>query len=305
MAGAVARAWIALLLLAAVALAGCGGEDAGGSGADLAVPWVDPDGEPPYIGSLSVNPEDASVLMGTNTGLFRIDPEGSSEPEKVTGELDTPEGSGEISAALVAEYTGPNQLMASGHPTEGQSLPAVLGLIRSEDGGRTWTSVSELGTSDFHALEQSGDRLVGSLFGQSQVLLSDDGGQNWETRSAPMPLVSLEIDPSDSNRWLGSTERGLFISTDGGESWRQHDPVPNMRLAWAEGGEVYRIDPGGQVKVSTDGGESWEDRGSTGGEPHALAVADDGMLYTALLDGTVKTSDDGGATFTDRVKGGG
>jgi hypothetical protein len=305
MAGAVARACVALMLLAAVALAGCGGEDSGDAGAsDLAVPWVDPNGDPPYIGSLSVNPKDSSVLMGTNTGLFRIAAEGSSEPEKITGELTTPDGSGQVSAALVAEFTGPDQLIASGHPSEGQSLPPALGLIRSEDAGRTWTSVSELGTSDFHALEQSQDRIVASLFGQAQVLVSDDDGANWETRSAPMPLVALEVDPGDPDRWLGSTERGLFISTDGGGSWRQHDPVPNMRLAWAESGDLYRIDPGGQLKVSTDGGESWEDRGSTGGEPHALAVGEDGTLYAALLDGSVKVSDDGGATFTDRVRGG-
>jgi hypothetical protein len=304
MAGAVARVCIALLLLAAVAFTGCGGEDSGDAdAADLAVPWVDPDGDPPYIGSLSVNPKDSSVLMGTNTGLFRIT-EGASEPERITGRLSTPEGDGEVSAALVAEYTGPDQLIGSGHPSEGQALPPVLGLIRSEDNGASWTSVSELGTSDFHALEQSQGQIAAALFGQSQVLLSDDDGKTWETRSAPMPLVALEVDPNDPQRWLGSTERGLFISTDGGGSWRQRDPVPNMRLAWAEDGELYRIDPGGQIKLSSDGGESWEDRGSTGGEPHALAVADDGTLYAALLDGTVKRSDDGGETFTDQVRGG-
>jgi photosystem II stability/assembly factor-like uncharacterized protein len=180
----------------------------------------------------------------------------------------------------------------------------VLGLIRSEDGGRTWTSVSELGTSDFHALELSGDRIVGALFGQSQVLVSDDDGRTWETRTAPQPLVSLEVDPADSNRWIGSTERGIFLSTDGGESWRQQDPTPNVRFAWSDGGELFRIDPGGQLKVSTDGGEAWEDRGSTGGEPHALAVAEDGKVYAALIEGTVKVSEDGGGTFTDLVRGG-
>jgi hypothetical protein len=36
------------------------------------------------VGSLSVNPADSSLLMGTNTGLFRI-ADGTSEPEKVTG----------------------------------------------------------------------------------------------------------------------------------------------------------------------------------------------------------------------------
>ena len=66
--------------------------------------------------------------------------------------------------------------------------------------------------------------------------------------------------------------------------------------------ELYRIDPGGPVKVSTDGGETWEDRGTTGGEPQAM-TADGETLYVALIDGTVKRSTDGGQTFTDLVKG--
>ncbi len=79
------------------------------AGAAPAVAWVDPDGDPPYIGSLSVNPKDGSLLLGSNTGLFRIAPEGG-KPVKVTGELTTPDDSGEVSEALVAKFTGPDEL---------------------------------------------------------------------------------------------------------------------------------------------------------------------------------------------------
>jgi photosystem II stability/assembly factor-like uncharacterized protein len=299
------RVVVALLLLAAVGVAGCGEDEGTATNvAELAVPWVDPDGEPPYIGSLSVNPADGALWMGTNTGLFRID-ESAKEPEKITGELSTPDGDGRVSEALVAEFTGPDTMIASGHPAPGEQLPTALGLIRTEDAGKTWTSVSELGTADFHALELSERSIVASLYQQAQVLASDDDGQNWETRTAPMPLVALEVDPGEGKRWIASTERGIFVSGDAGDTWRQQDPTPNSRFAWSgDGGELFRIDPGGQIKISTDGGESWEDRGSTGGEPQALALADDGTLYAALLDGTVKRSDDGGETFTDIVAGG-
>jgi hypothetical protein len=300
------RRWMVLGLLAAVALAGCGGDDGSASEdgtADLAVPWVDPDGDPPIVGSLSINPADSTLFMATNTGLFRI-PEGASKPERVTGQLETPDGSGEVSESLVVRFVGPDQLLASGHPAAGSALPAALGLIRSEDAGKTWTSVSELGTADFHAIEPSGDQIVGALFQQSQVLVSSDDGKTWETRAAPLPLVTLEVDPDDGRRWIGATERGIFVSTDEGGSWRQRDPTPNVRLTWAASGELYRIDPGGPVKVSTDGGESWEDRGSTGGEPQAATVGEDGTLYVALIDGTLKVSDDGGRTFSDQIEGG-
>ena len=298
--------WLVLGLLLAAAAAGCGADDGGANGepaANLAVPWVDPDGDPPIVGSLSVNPADSALYMGTNTGLFRI-PEGASKPEKVVGELETPDGSGKVSESLVVRFVGPDRLLASGHPSAGAALPPALGLIESDDAGKTWSSVSELGTADFHAIEPSGEEIVAALFQQAQVLVSGDDGKSWETRAAPMPLVALEVDPENPQRWVGSTERGIFVSDDGGGSWRQRDPTPNVRLAWSEDGELYRIDPGGPVKVSSDGGETWEDRGSTGGEPQAMTVGGDGRVYVALIDGTLKVSDDGGGTFTDQISGG-
>jgi hypothetical protein len=296
--------WLVCGLLV-VAIAGCG-EDAASTtdpASDLAVPWVDPDGDPPIVGSLSENPADGTLFMATNTGLFRI-PEGAEEPERITGTLETPDGSGEVSESLVVRFVGPDQMLASGHPAAGSALPAALGLIRSEDAGKTWTSVSELGRADFHTIEPAAEQIVGALFQQAQVLVSDDDGKTWETRAAPLPLVSMEADPEGGERWVASTERGLFVSEDAGGTWRQRDPTPNSRFAWSEGGELFRIDPGGPLFVSTDGGMNWEERGSTGGEPQAMTVTEDGTLYVALIDGTLKTSDDGGQNFTDLIAGG-
>src|SRR5688572_28832791 len=155
MAGAVSRLLLRLALLAAAALGACGGEDgASGQGPapQLAVPWLDPDGDFPIVGSLAVNPGDGRLWMSTNTGLFRVPGEGR-EPVKVTGTLTTPETSGQISEQLVIRFTGPDELLGSGHPAADSDLPEVLGLMRSDDAGKTWTPVSELGTADFHAIE--------------------------------------------------------------------------------------------------------------------------------------------------------
>ena len=165
---------------------GCGGDETTAGGDDpaaaLAVPWIDPDGDTPIVGALTVNPADSTLFMSTNTGLFRIEP-GASKPEKVSGTLETPSGSGEVSEALVVRFSGPDELLGSGHPAAGGSLPSALGLIRSEDAGKTWTSVSELGKADFHAIELSGDTIAGSLFGQAQVLVSVDEGKTLEARA--------------------------------------------------------------------------------------------------------------------------
>ena len=294
-----------LVLVVAGLLAGCG-DDEGSSGSDpaaLAVPWVDPDGDPPVVGSLSVNPADGTLLMGTNTGLFKVPADGGT-PTKVTGQLSTSQGSGDVSASLVAKFVGPDQLLGSGHPSGDSGLPSALGLIRSDDAGKTWESVSELGTADFHAIAKSGDALVAPLFGQSQVFVSRDDGKNFEPRVAPTALVDLAVDPGDAKRWVATSEQGIYVSVDEGKTWRQRDPTPNVRLAWAAPDQLYRIDPGGPVKVSADGGETWEDRGSTGGEPQALTAAADGTMYAAELRGNVHRSDDGGENWKLIVKGG-
>lgn len=297
---------LGLALLAAGLLGACGDGDAPGSdrqeaGTRLAVPWLDPDGEFPVVGSLAVNPADDALWMATNTGLFRI-PDGARRPEKVTGTLTTPDGSGKLSEQLVVRFTGPDELLGSGHPAADESgLPTSLGLIRSADAAKTWTSVSELGSADFHAIEPSGDRLAGALSGQSQVLVSDDGGREWRPRSAPGALIDLAVDPDAPDRWAATSADGVYVSEDGGGSWRPVDPTPNSYLAWPASDTLFRLDPGGPLKRSSDGGRRWQDVGDTGGEPQGLTAADPETLYAALLDGTVKRSIDGGRTWTSVV----
>lgn len=286
------------VLVAAVALlallCGCGEERSEGPRA----PWIDPDGAPPIVGSIAVNPADRALWLATNTGLFRV-PRGASAPRRVTGMLTTPKGSGKISEQLVVHFTGPDELLGSGHPPPGNTdLPPLLGLIRSADAGKTWTPVSQLNAADFHAIERSGDLLVGSQFGLSQILVSRDDGRTWSSRAAPGALVDLELDPGDEQRWIASTADSMFRTKDGGRTWRAIDPTPNSRFAWPAPDALYRLDPGGPLKVSDDGGDSWQDRGSTGGEPQALAAEDPQRLWALLLDGTVKRSEDGGRTWS-------
>lgn len=284
--------------VAAVLLIG-GGEPEEAASVDpqsLAVPWVDPDGVTPVVGSVDVNPADDALWLSTNTGLWRVPAEGG-EPEQVTGTLNGEE----ISPELVVRFRAPDELIASGHPPAESDLPDALGLIESDDAAATWSEISGLGQTDFHSIQLSGDAIVAGVFQAAAVSVSDDGGETFEERRTPAPLVDLEADPRDPARLIASTQQAVIGSADGGATWRERDRIPNVRFTWPEPDALYRVDPGGPVRFSADGGETWEERGTTGGEPQAMFADSADHLVVALIDGTVKESGDGGRTFTDLV----
>jgi hypothetical protein len=291
-------ALVAAAALAAL-LAGCGEKT--DKPAAKRVAWVDPGGLAPYIGSLSVNPADGSLLLASNTGLFRIPP-GGGTPVKETGVLKAGGVSGKVSESLVVRFTGPNQLIGSGHPSAGESdLPLNLGLMASDDDARTWRSVSKLGEADFHSLARSGNQLVAPVFGQTRIDVSTDGGKTFASRVGPAPLTDLAVDPSDPEHWVASSAQGTFVSKDDGHTWRPWDSTADVRLAWVASDKLYGLSPDGTVRVSADGGQSWKQRGKAGEVAGALTAGADGTLYEASVDGAVRRSSDGGASWKEIV----
>ncbi len=184
----------------------------------------------------------------------------------------------------------------------------------------------------------SGEGGLGSFFVPGIGLLrSDDGGETW---FLPQPgevvaeqFFALSVDPRDEDRVLAATEKGLFLSTDGGLSW-------DLRLAHPELYGVTEVirsaadpdrlwsalwcfsscpDPLTRVMTSADAGMTWAP--AAAGLPEAvlnnpnvnriaLAVApsDDRILYAALNtshytpqgpEAAIYRSSDGGSTWTD------
>jgi photosystem II stability/assembly factor-like uncharacterized protein len=174
-------------------------------------------------------------------------------------------------------------------------------MIESDDGGATWSEISGLGQTDYHAIQLSGDVIVAGVFQAAAVSISRDGGEKFEERVTPDPLIDLAADPENPERLIASTPQSVIGSADEGNTWRERDRIPNVRFSWPEPGALYRIDPGGPVKFSSNAGQTWQDRGTTGGEPQAMFADTADHLLVAVIDGTIKESDDGGRTWTDLV----
>jgi photosystem II stability/assembly factor-like uncharacterized protein len=278
------RRLLALVATAPLLLAACGGED--GDGPQAADPGLE------HVHGLGINPADGALYIATHFGIFRS-PESSEGAERV--------GAG-LQDTMGFTVVGPDHFLASGHPGPGEPGPPNLGLISSTDGGETWREVSLGGEADFHVLRSAHDRVYGYDATSGRLMASDDGGESWEEHSPPAAVIDLAVDPTDPERIVASTERGLAVSEDDGRRWRPIGRGDRIGLlAWPAEDRLYLLDAQGEIHVSSDGGRRWQGVGAIGGQPAALVAEGERELYAALPGGTVMRSTDGGASWSTRA----
>jgi hypothetical protein len=256
-----------------------GGGGGGGGGADLS-----------HVHGLGVNPKDGALYIATHTGMFRA----------AKGETKATRFGESEQDVMGFSVLGPDRFLGSGHPGPLQGGPSNLGLLRSDDAGRNWESVSLLGESDFHVL-RSGDPMVyGFDASNARFLVSSDRGRRWQERDIPGLMLDLAVHPEHPARVIASTDQGLVTSGDAGRSWRTLAPGPLALLTWPEPSVLYRVEGSGRVSLSEDDGRTWKAMGSVGAQPAAFA-SDAQDIYAALPDGTVKRSTDGGRSWSIRA----
>jgi photosystem II stability/assembly factor-like uncharacterized protein len=121
---------------------------------------------------------------------------------------------------------------SSGHPAAGSGLPDPLGLIKSTDGGRTWTSLALEGESDFHTAAASHGKNVvyvvnrqpNSRMAATGIHYTRDEGATWhraEARGLGGPLHYLAAHPDDDKQIAAGTDTGLYVSRDRGTSFER------------------------------------------------------------------------------------
>jgi hypothetical protein len=127
---------------------------------------------------------------------------------------------------LVVDGTPIEQISAVG--LEGQTLygKSADGLLRSDDGGATWSVAGDVQPGDMIASENdpnalySGDRAgCGRGFSDIPFSQSSDGGASWSVVESNQGTQPLHAYTAGDRAVLFGTDCGLKISTDGGTTW--------------------------------------------------------------------------------------
>jgi photosystem II stability/assembly factor-like uncharacterized protein len=196
-------------------------------------------------------------------------------------------------------------------------------ILKTTDGGNNWdTIVSNRGFNNLYFYDENlGFAVNGHLFWRTA-----DGGNNWSIDTLDNFECPFFYDVSNiqfidaetgfyTKRSSGEENDSIFCSaftvlsatTDGGETWKNVDVIPNGSIVKffnkLEGiFTVNNYNNGGRVYRTTDGGYSWKYSGATAEMdrftyPLDLDITNNGFVFIAGTNGLLLRSEDFGVNW--------
>lgn len=164
-------------------------------------------------------------------------------------------------------------------------------LVRSDDGGRTWSGHLRRASRDPHVVTfHPTDATWAYEGGGTGPAVSRDGGMTWRKVTDGLDrryCWAVAADPTQPERWYvaaapgprkahGRGHAGAAILRAGSDGWQiVADDLPAMPYLLASPGpaELVAVLANGELRVSSDAGETWETAGlELGGTRTALVV---------------------------------
>jgi photosystem II stability/assembly factor-like uncharacterized protein len=190
---------------------------------------------------------------------------------------------------------------------------AVAGMVKSTNGGATWTSTGTLASNSVRAIAvhptQPGTVYAGlDHFG---VYKTTNGGDTWTSigpivRVPSVDVYELAIDPSNPNTVyaaiLSTTGFGVYKTTDGGANWASTPLATNGYALALSPSAPNRLVAGTTLGAwrTGDGAASWNE--ANVGMPNTAirsiaSATPPGPIFAGATSGKVYRSDDGGLSW--------
>lgn len=186
---------------------------------------------------------------------------------------------------------------------------AYNNLLRSADGGKTWTTVTGP-SADYYSVSYASlgnGEIVAS--GYAGLWLSKDSGQNWTKLAAPTTNSgSVPVDyikRVEAGALMAADGQGSFLlSRDDGQTWTQvATPVGNIygassTLAFSDAKNGFMFDASGRAYTTKDGGLTWEAKTLALGTVRGAQFLNKQTGWLVSGDGRLYKSTDGGQTWS-------
>jgi photosystem II stability/assembly factor-like uncharacterized protein len=188
-------------------------------------------------------------------------------------------------------------------------------LLRTDDGGTTWTGIATGLTQDLGRVWIiDSDSLV--VAGGCALRRSDDAGESftrlpWTASdlNCPSPIASLAF-PTDQIGYLLIANGTVFRTADGGRTWSLKTAVPGTPATGGSAGQpsdLFFTGPdtgvvvvGGHIYRTTDQGGSWTLVKTQGAPLKGLFFVDGNSGYAVGSGTLVLETTDGGINWTER-----
>lgn len=182
-----------------------------------------------------------------------------------------------------------------------------IGVMRTQDGGQSWTSLNEgLPNTDVISLAAHStlpETLYLYIPGKG-IYRTQDEGASWQLMdSGPegiRQLIHTNMEGSMETGWLyAATAQGAKVSMDCFCLWRGagdlSSPVYSLAFDPRQPKELYASTEQGLFR-SEDGGQEWKEATSPNASPVALTMSPSGALFAATTAGALfKSTDRGGS----------
>jgi photosystem II stability/assembly factor-like uncharacterized protein len=242
---------------------------------------------PTELDTLFAGVEDAALFKSTDGGKTWAELEGLREHE--TGNTWAPGAGGLCLHTIIIDPRNPQRMYTA---------ISAAGAFRSDDGGKTWRTITKGLSSNFlpnptaevghcvhHIAMHPGNPNVLFMQKHWDVMRSDDAGENWHEVSGNLPsdfgfVIDVNShDPntiyvvpikSDSEHYPPDGKLRVYRSKNGGNDWEaltkglpQQDCYVNvlrdaMTVDTMDPCGIYFGTTGGQVYASADNGDTWD-----------------------------------------------
>lgn len=193
---------------------------------------------------------------------------------------------------------------------DGTVLNALSGsnaLLRSVDGGQTWTSAGGVDPANYGVSISSIGSNAFAAVGYSGVFVSQDGGQTWPKLALPanvygynltsVPLRLIDAQTFQLTDYNGNT----YLTKNKGEAWAlvsAGQPYSqSLTAAFRDAKNGFMVDDKGRSFATQDGGANWQLKRSDFGQIQSVQFVSKQIGWLVGSDGRLYKSSDGGETW--------